>query len=186
MRRCVLLMGFFVAFSPSGFVLPAVAEDQTSPLTAAREIPDLRGVFLTRSPRDFGIVPTQEHPRVWAVLMDMGSDKGTATLLAAVDGTVSLYTSTGGGIIGAGEHPSIRRKAMTFLSTAEQYLDEFQKTSKYPLPAPGRTTFYLMTFSGTFTGDFDENALGEGHHKLSKLFYAGHEVISAMREKTPL
>ena len=74
---------------------------------------------------------------------------------------------------------------MEFLNTAEQYLGEFQKTSEYPLPGPGRAKFYLMPFSGTFTGDFDENALGEGRHKLSKLFYAGHKVISAIRERTP-
>ena len=180
-----LLLALFLTPICSGYIEPAMAED-TSPLKNAEGILDLRSMFFTRSPRDLGIVPTQEHPRIWAVLMDMGSDEGTATLLAAVDGTVSLYTSTGSAIIGAGEHPSVRRRAMTFLRTAELYLDEFQKTSEYPLSAPGRTKFYLMTFSGTFTGDFDENTLGEGRHKLSKLFYAAHEVISAMREKTPL
>lgn len=185
MNKCpTLLIALFLAIC-SGYIEPAMAED-TSPSKNAEEILDLRSMFLTRSPRNFGIVPTQDHPRVWAVLMDMGSSEGTATLLAVVDGTVSLYTSTGGGVIGAGEHPSIRRRAMKFISSAERYFEEFQKTSESPLPAPGRIRFYLMTFSGTFTGDFDENALGEGRHKLSKLFYAGHEVISAMREKTPL
>ena len=118
--------------------------------------------------------------------MDMEFAEGAATLLAVVDGSVSLYTSTGGGVIGAGEHPSVRQPAMKFINIAEQYFEEFTKTTDSSLPAPGRIRFYLMTFSGTFTGDFDENTLGEGHHKLSKLFYAGHEVISAMREKTPL
>ena len=184
-RSAALLIGLLLMSTPAGFPESAMAED-TSPAKNTEEILDLRSMFLTRSPHDFGIVPTQDHPRVWAVLMEMGSSEGTATLLAVVDGTVSLYTSTGGGIIGAGEHPSIRRRAMKFISTAEQYFEEFQKTNESPLPAPGRIKFYLMTFSGTFTGDFDENALGEGHHKLSKLFYAGHEVISAMREKTPL
>lgn len=186
MNKCpALLIALFLVPICSGYIEPAMADD-TSPSKNAEEILDLRSMFLTRSPRNFGIVPTQDHPRVWAVLMDMGSSEGTTTLLAVVDGTVSLYTSTGGGVIGAGEHPSIRRRAMKFISTAERYFEEFQKTSESPLPAPGRINFYLMTFSGTFTGDFDENALGEGHHKLSKLFYAGHEVISAMREKTPL
>ena len=186
MNRCpALLLALFLETICPGYIEPAMAED-TSPSKNAEEILDLRGIFFTRSPRDFGIVPTQDHPRVWAILMDMGSAEGTATLLAVVDGTVSLYTSTGGGIIGAGEHPSVRRRAMTFISTAEQYFEEFKKTTNSSLPTPGRIRFYLMTFSGTLTGDFDENALGEGHHKLSKLFYAGHEVISAMREKTPL
>jgi len=91
----------------------------------------------------------------------------------------------GGGIIGAGEHPSVRQQAMKFISTAEQLLDEFQRTTEYPRPAPGRTRFYLRTFSGTFTGDFDEHALSEGHHKLSKLYAAGQDVISEIRRKAP-
>ncbi len=185
MSRCTLLIGLFLVFIFSGYFKPAMAED-ISPAKTAEEIPDLRNMFLAKSPRDFGIVSTQEHPRVWAVLMEMGYPEGTATLLAVVDGSVSLYTSTGGGILGAGGYPSVRRRAMHFLSTAEQYLEEFQKTSEYPLPGPGRTKFYLMTFSGTFTGDFDENALGEGHHKLSKLFYAGQDVLSDLRGKAPL
>ena len=162
-----------------------MAED-TSTSKDAEALPDLRSMFLTQSPRNFGIVPTQVHPRVWAVLMEMGYSEGTATLLAVVDGSVSLYIFTGGGILGAGGYPSVRRKAMEFLNTAEQYLEEFQKTSEYPLPGPGRTKFYPMTFSGTFTGDFDENALGEGRHKLSKLFYAGQDVLSDLQRQTPL
>ena len=186
MNSCALLIEFVIAFMLSGYAQPAMAEDETSSSTAAKEIPDLRGMFLTQSARSFGIVPTQEHPRVWAVLMEMGYPEGSATLLAVVDGSVSLYTSTVGGILGAGGYPSVRRKAMEFLNTAEQYLEEFQKTSEYPLPGPGRTKFYLMTFSGTFTGDFDENDLGEGHHKLSKLFYAGQDVLSDLQRRAPL
>ena len=184
MNRCALLVGVLLAVSLLEYSQPAIAEDM-SPSRTAEEEPDLRSMFLARSPRDFGIVPTQEHPRIWAVLMEMGYAEGAATLLAVVDGSASIYTSTGGGVIGAGEHPSVRRRAMKFISIAEQYLDEFQKTSEYPLPGPGRTKFYLMTFSGTLTGDFDENALGEGRHKLSTLFYAGQDVISDIRAKAP-
>lgn len=143
---------------------------------------ELRRMVLTTSPRDIGVTPTKEHPRVWGVLMETGYPEAAATLVALLDGSVSLYFSNGGGMIGAGEHASVRREAIKFISTAEPYVGDFTTTTEYPLPETGRVKFYLLTFSGILTGDFDEHLLGEGGHKLSKLFYAGHDVISAIRE----
>ena len=141
----------------------------------------LRRMVLATSPRELGLTPTKEHPRVWGLLMETGYPEAAATLVALLDGTVSLYVSNGGGIIGVGEHGSVRRAAIKFIGAAEPYVEEFSKTTDYPLPDTGRVKFYLLTFSGILTGDFDENVLGEGRHKLSKLFYAGHDVISAIR-----
>lgn len=145
---------------------------------------ELRRMVLTTSPRDIGVVPTKEHPRVWGVLMETRYPEAAATLVALLDGSVSLYFSNGGGMIGAGEHASVRREAIKFISTAEAYVEDFSRTTQYPLPETGRVKFYLLTFSGILTGDFDENLLGEGGHKLSKLFHAGHDVITEIRKKT--
>ena len=41
------------------------------------------------------------RPDVWGVLMELGLEQGVATMVAFADGTVSLYFSGGGGIIGA-------------------------------------------------------------------------------------
>ncbi len=142
---------------------------------------ELRRMVLTTSPRDIGVTPTKEHPRVWGVLMETGYPEAAATLVALLDGSVSLYFSNGGGIIGAGEHGSVRRAAIQFIGAAEPYVEEFSKTTEYPLPELGRVKFYILTFSGILTGDFDEHLLGEGKHELSKLFYAGHDVISTIR-----
>ena len=143
---------------------------------------ELRNMLLAKSPRDFGLTPTKEHPRIWGILMETGYPEAAVTLVAIVDGSVSLYFSNGGGILGAGGHASVRREALKFLSTAESSLEDFKTTTEYPLPETGRVKFYLLTYSGIFTGDYDEHLLGEGGHKLSKLFYAGHDVITAIRK----
>ncbi len=54
-----------------------------------------------------------------------------------------------------------------------------------PLPSIGRVIFYILTFSGAYTADADENELGEGKHHLSPLFYAGQDVITQIRLNTP-
>ena len=46
--------------------------------------------------------PTERFPNVFGVVMDMTYPSGVATLVTFADGTASLYTSTGGGIIGGG------------------------------------------------------------------------------------
>jgi len=38
-----------------------------------------------------------------------------------------------------------------------------------------------LTFAGGLTGEAEEQALGENRHRLSPLFYAGHEVITQLR-----
>jgi len=169
-----------LAFIRSGSIQPAIAEDMMS--RDAEGTQGLRRMVLATSPRELGLTPTKEHPRVWGLLMETGYPEAAATLVALLDGTVSLYVSNGGGIIGVGEHGSVRRAAIKFIGAAEPYVEEFQTTNEYPLPKVGRVKFYILTYSGVLTGEFDENLLGEDKHKLSKLFYAGHDVITAIRE----
>ena len=49
-------------------------------------------------------------------------------------------------------------------------------------PAKGRVRFYVRTFDGTLTAEAGEHDLGEQRHRLWRLFMAGHELITAMRE----
>jgi hypothetical protein len=56
----------------------------------------LRQRILGFNPDELGLKPSLEAPHVWAVLVEMGYEVGTATLVSLVDGTTSLYYSTGG------------------------------------------------------------------------------------------
>ncbi len=97
----------------------------------------LRGQLLEVDPAELGFSPSPRLPRIWATLMEMGLDTGTASLVAVADGTTSLYLSTGGGVIGGGEHQAVRRVSEAFLDTAEAHLDRLQPISKAPLPQTG-------------------------------------------------
>src|SRR5688572_20448969 len=66
---------------------------------------ELRARALTMSAADVGLASGTYPRTVWAVLIDVGLEGGSAyTLMVLGDGTTSLYFSTGGGIIGAGTH----------------------------------------------------------------------------------
>jgi len=157
-----------------------MAESPTSPTAGGSQ--DLRAMVLGMSPEDAGLAPSPQHPRVSGLLMEMGVAEAVATLVVVVDGSVSLYFSHGGGIIGAGDHAAVRDKAEAFLAASEGSLNAMVGTPAFPPPTDGRVRFYALTFAGPLTAEADGETLAEGSHPLSRLFVAGHEVISAIRQ----
>jgi hypothetical protein len=144
----------------------------------------LRMQALDRAPDTLGLAPSADHPRAWSILMETGYPKAVATLLAVMDGTTSLYFSSGGGVIGAGAHQPVRAALGPFFAAAERHLDVFEAARETPLPEPGRVRFYLRTFDGTLTAEASEQELGSDRHELSPLFRAGHDVLAAVRTST--
>jgi len=141
----------------------------------------LRGQLLEVDPAELGFSPSPRLPRIWATLMEMGLDTGTASLVAVADGTTSLYLSTGGGVIGGGEHQAVRRVSEAFLDTAEAHLDRLQPISKAPLPQTGAIRFHALTFDSLRSAEVEEGQLVDGRSELAPLFYAGNEVLTQLR-----
>ena len=146
---------------------------------------DLRRQALELQAAALGLAPTVELPHVFGAIMETGYPRAVASLVALADGTVSLYISSGGGVIGAGGHQVVREAAGRFLKSAEKFCPQLQPATDTPLPTAGLTRFYIRTFGGTFTAEAEERMLGEGRHLLSPLFYAAHEVITRLRQTAP-
>ena len=79
----------------------------------------LRTRILTLDPSSVSLFPTTELPHVYGVVMDMVFPNGSATFVVMVDGTTSLYTSSGASIIGGGFHRSVVQAGRTLLAVAE-------------------------------------------------------------------
>jgi hypothetical protein len=142
----------------------------------------LRENFFTIAPAKIGLAPGTGHRGVWAVVMETGYDKAVVSLIAIADGTTSLYFSSGGGIIGAGEHKAVHDAAVRLVALADEQADQLALADAHPLPGVGRVRIYARTFNGLLTLEADEQDLGLGRHPLSQLFHAGHAVIAAVRE----
>ncbi len=114
--------------------------------------------------------------------METGFPNAIVTLTAISDGTVSLYFSNGGGILGSGQHEGPRRICMEYLQTAKDYLDPCTKAEAHPLPGRGQTIFYILTIDkGVLTAQAKEDDLGYNRHALSPLFQKAQELITAIR-----
>jgi hypothetical protein len=140
---------------------------------------------LARTATDLGLTPSSDLPHVFGLFMEWSLGNGVATLVSFAEGSTSLYFSSGGGIIGAGQHESVRRAAMQWLRTAEQSLRLLAPSTTAEPPAHGRVRFLARTFEGSLAAEANEDALGQQRDPLSPLFYAGQAVITAIRKTSP-
>lgn len=140
----------------------------------------LRNKVLTLDPAQIGLSPSDTN-QVWGMLMETGYTDAVATLVTIADGTVSLYFSNGGGIIGVGEHDGPLKASNSFLSLASKYIQYAKPTQQFPLPKEGKTRFYFLTYDGIFTVENREDDLGNERLPLSPLFLKAHEVITQAR-----
>jgi hypothetical protein len=136
---------------------------------------------LHGSRAEFGLTGSFARNQPWGVLIETGYPEGSATLIALADGSASIYLSSGGGTIGGIAHETIRKAAQRMVQIASQFQPQMKQTTALPLPRKGETIFYLLTDSGVFSASVAEEQLGENRHPLSRLFHAGHALISEFR-----
>jgi hypothetical protein len=144
----------------------------------------LRARILSLDPASAGLHPSPELPRVWGVLMEMGYPDGSATIVSLADGTTSLYTSEGGGVIGGGEHAPVAAATKRFLAEAETTAAGLSPAASadVDLPPAGIVSFVVLGYAGTQVGAAGDDELASMQHPLSRLYAAGQDVITALRE----
>ena len=141
----------------------------------------LRNQVLSLDPFSVGLTPTAELPRVFGLVMDTTYENGSATVVALADGTASLYTSSGGGVIGSGAYPEVRMAVAQVLQALEQSLDLFDLSAAGGLPPSGRTSMTALTYSGHRSVSAPESDFGESRHLAAPIFHAMHKVIFHIR-----
>jgi hypothetical protein len=105
-----------------------------------------------------------------------------ATIVALTDNTTSLYTSTGGGTIGAGEHANVAAATQGLLTSARQHLDAFTSTDDGALPGPGSVRLHVLSSVGSRMVDVPEDAFwGRVEHPLMPVIAAVQRVMSSMQ-----
>ncbi len=123
----------------------------------------------------------QGERTIVAVLMEFARPQAVVTLAAIADGTASLYFSSGGGVIGAGENELVRMVALDFIDVAAYTGKTLEETISCPLPQQGFVRFYVVGLGYVLTAEVLEEALKDNANPLSRLFCKGHELISAIR-----
>jgi hypothetical protein len=141
----------------------------------------LRNAVFAATPDALGIVDSEIANGVWGLVMETGYPETVASLVAMAGGTVSLYFSNGGGMIGLGSHEGPQRAARDLLRIAPRFLEYCDPTNKYPLPLKEYVRFYLFSQNETLTAEAKDFDLSRDAHPLSPLFHIAHELITEIR-----
>ena len=141
---------------------------------------DLRAMVLRADPASIQ-VPDGEWPGATVAMMEMPVGDATASIVAVADGTVSLYTSSGGGTLGAGEYLSARQAGHRFLRAAADHAAAMTPTTEFPLPTQGNVRFHVRTPDGDFSSEVPEDTLRARRDELAPLYLAGQDVLTEIR-----
>jgi hypothetical protein len=127
--------------------------------------------------------PPPEHPSVSGAVIDVPMGDGYITFVAMGDDSTSMYTSVGGGTIGAGQHEPVAAATHELLEMIEEHLHQFSESDDVAHPESGNVRVFALTPSGRRVADAPEDAFwGRAQGPLTPVLMAVQDVVSAIRE----
>src|SRR5665213_4024849 len=141
---------------------------------------DLRSMALEAAVS--GVIPVhRDHPEVFGLVADIPAQGGYATIVALGDNSTSMYTSTGGGTIGAGERPAVAASTQQLLAVVQAHLDAFASADDGTLPEQGWVRLHVLTDQMPRRADVSEDAFwGKASSHLSPGIAAGSDGTSSL------
>lgn len=150
--------------------------------TEENEFEALRNMAFSATPEQLGLSLSTDKTVVYGVIMDWEMGGATATTVSYQTGDASLYLSSGGGVIGGGQHKNVNSTAKQFVSLAQTFLDKTTKTETTPLPSTDEVKFYLLTNKGVFVGQETMKNFESNSSSWIKLFEEGNNVLTELRK----
>jgi hypothetical protein len=144
----------------------------------------LRSMALDVEPTTIALPDGEPWSGALVAAMEIGLRNGIATIVAIADGTVSMYVSAGGGVLGAGGHAAVRAAAERFRTVAAESRGLLDRADGFPLPAAGQVRFHARTADGAYSGEAPEAALRTTRHPLAPLYAAGQDLLTEIRLST--
>lgn len=153
-------------------------------LTKENAFEGLRNMAFSATPEQLQLSLPKDKTVVYGLIMDWGIDGATATIVSYQTGDASMYLSSGGGVIGGGQHQSVNTAAKQFVSSAQTYLDKAIKTETTDLPITDQVKFYFLTNKGKFVGQELIKNFENKSSEWLKLFEEGNKVLTELRIST--
>lgn len=147
----ILASGIFIACTPKNQSTDKQENRQTENKSEQQENPfnDLRQMALSATPERLGL-ETSSETKVFGIVMDWDVGDGIATITTYETGDASMYLSSGGGVIGGGQHDNVRQAVFPYVQLGQGFLTKAEKTESTPLPDKGCVRFYFLTNKGIF------------------------------------
>lgn len=142
----------------------------------------LRGIIFNAEPPQCNI--PKDSPLAYAFAMEQTHlpQNVTTTVLAVLDGTLSLYISNGGGIIGTGGKPTVGEYVKGMVSSVHPFTTVLEKSEDKTPPPPGFIRFHIFTGQGHYVGQTTEADMRANQsHPLFPLYAGGQNLLTQIR-----
>jgi hypothetical protein len=153
----------------------------TPPVADVDTFEGLRNLALRVTPGDLQLAIPDSQTLVYGVVMDWCMGEAVVTLVSFITGAASLYFSTGGGIIGAGENPAVGELASEFVTFSQSYVGRAMPVSTTELPDKGCIRFYLLTNKRIYAAQEQMIHFEDNSSPWLPLFEKGNEVITEIK-----
>jgi hypothetical protein len=141
----------------------------------------LREEILRSKAEDLNI-QLDSASRVWCVVTDIAMQTGSMCLVALINGSATMYFSSGGKVVGDVNQENVRDAATGYTRMCYKSLPEMKLTREFPLPPPGEVSFYLLTNNGVYTSSAKKEELVSGQNILSPMFFAANDLINQFQK----
>ena len=134
-----------------------------------------------------GLVATSpEHGDVAGIIVDIPAKGGFVTIVGLADGTASMYTSVGGGMLGAGAHATVMAAVEQALAEAQRNIGLFESPDDHGLPPAGSVRFHVLTSPEGRCADVPADAFwGREAHRLMPVITTVQHLITALSAVSP-
>ena len=158
-------------------------QNSTEKQTEQNPYSDMRNMAFSATSEQLGLSGMDKND-VYGIVSEMDMNGATATVVTFSNGDTSLYLSSGGGFIGAGQHESVQKVVKKYVENGQKYIEKATKIEKAKLPESGMTNFNFLTENGIYSISKSLSELESGKSEFSNLFVELNEVISHIRMKS--
>ena len=158
--------------------------EQTEKTAEQNPYMDMRKMALTVTAEQLGFQIPEDSIKVYGIITDLDMGGGTATVVTYLTGDASIYLSSGGGFIGAGQHESVKKVAKEFVDNGHVISFKGKPFKNPDLPTSGNANFYFLSNSGNRRITENIKKMESGESEFSKLFVELNNVMTEIRLKS--
>ncbi|THD67406.1 hypothetical protein E7Z59_07020 [Robertkochia marina] len=179
----LIASGIFVACNPKSESKENTTVAQSEEKTEQKENPfdGLREMALYVTAEQLGIETPEGETKVYGIVMDWDLGDRIATVSAYETGDASMYLSSGGGVIGGGQHENVRQAVSPYIQLGQEFLSKSEQTKSTPLPDKGCVRFYFLTNNGTYYAQETLKNIENENSDWLKLFEEANKVLTELR-----
>lgn len=145
---------------------------------------DMRKMAFEVTTEQLGLQIPKDSTKVYGIITDLDMNGGTATIVTYVTGDASIYLSSGGGFIGAGQHESVKKVTKEFVDNGHLISFKGKQYENTDLPINGNANFYFLSNAKNTKITESIAKMESGESEFSKLFADLNNVMTEIRLKS--